>query len=120
MAAFVTPIASAIICSDVPLMPCSANRARAASITRVCAGVFAVERSGLMGPWRASRHADEVAAEEAHPGEYDPEIRETAQQNGSVPHFHELPNDDAHLHERDQDRTRCDRGVRPECILTIE
>jgi nucleoside-diphosphate-sugar epimerase len=61
-------------------------------------------------PW--DRHADEVAAEEGRAGEDDPQIGQTAQLGGSVPHLHELPKDDAHLHQRDQDRARRDRGVR--------
>ena len=38
-AAFVTPRASAIICSDVPPTPCSANSSSAASAVRRCAGL---------------------------------------------------------------------------------
>ena len=44
-----TPIASAIIWSEVPPMPCSANSAIAASMTRDCAGVRVAEPNGLMG-----------------------------------------------------------------------
>jgi hypothetical protein len=35
-AAFVTPRASAIICNEVPLTPCSPNRSSAAAIVRRC------------------------------------------------------------------------------------
>ena len=47
-AAFVTPMESAIICNDVPLTPCRANRSNAAVMMRSCAALW------WTGPMRVS------------------------------------------------------------------
>jgi len=79
-------------------------------------GAFLITRPspGQRRSPRRERHAHEVGAEQAHARQRHPEVSEAAEQDGRIPHLHELANDDAHLDERDHDRARRDRGVRRE------
>src|SRR5271167_4384570 len=75
-------------------------------------------------PWRetyplavAAAHAlpdrrpDEVAAEQCDGDQHDPGVRQSAKQDRSLAHFHELSKNDAHLDERDHDHAgRDDRA----------
>src|SRR5271156_7057212 len=75
-------------------------------------------------PWRetypltvAAAHAlpdcrpDEVAAEQGDGDQHDPGVRQSAKQDRSLAHFHELSKNDAHLDECDHDHAgRDDRA----------
>src|SRR5947209_4707450 len=59
------------------------------------------------------RPADEIAAEQRNGHQHDPGVRESAQQGGGLPDFHEFPKDDAHLDQRDDNHARRDDRAGP-------